>query len=105
MEEKKKKSEKLTFEEALSQLEKIAERLEEGDLGLDDSITAFEKGVNLVKFCREKLDEAEKKIEILQKGEEEKDGKKLRTLKKRKVKTDDESGELDDSEDIQGSLL
>ncbi|MCU0821751.1 MAG: exodeoxyribonuclease VII small subunit, partial [Spirochaetes bacterium] len=74
MEEKKKKTDKLTFEEALSDLEKIAERLEDGQLGLDDSIAAFEKGVNLVKFCREKLEEADRNFEIIQKGEDDKDG-------------------------------
>ena len=105
LEEKKKKSDKLTFEEALSELEKIAERLEEGELGLDDSIAAFEKGVNLVKFCQEKLEEAERKIEILQKGDNEKDGRKGKTVKKKKVKTDEDTGEIDDSDDLQGSLL
>ena len=105
MEEKKKKTDKLTFEEALSELEKIAERLEEGELGLDDSIAAFEKGVSFVKFCQEKLEEAERKIEILQKVEDGNDGKKNKMVKKKKVKTDEDTGEMDDTGDLQGSLL
>ncbi len=46
MEEKKKLINKMTFEEALSELEEIAESLEEGTLGLDDSIVEFERGTN-----------------------------------------------------------
>src|SRR6056297_2198873 len=68
LEKKEKKQAKITFEEALAELETIASQLEEGTLGLDDSITRFEKGIELARFCQEKLEEAERKIEILQKG-------------------------------------
>ena len=60
----------MNFEKALKELEEIANSLEEGELSLDESIRQFEKGMQLSKFCRLKLDEAERKIEILQKGEE-----------------------------------
>lgn len=61
-----------SFELALEDLEQLVEQLESGDLPLEDSLAAFEKGVNLVKFCNQKLTEVEKKIELLVK---DKDGK------------------------------
>ncbi len=60
------------FESALEDLELIVEQLETGELSLEDSLTAFEKGVGLVKLCNQKLSEVEKKIELLVK---DKDGK------------------------------
>src|SRR5262245_2977571 len=60
------------FESALEDLEQVVERLESGELSLEDSLAAFEKGVGLVKFCNQKLNEAEKKVELLVK---DKDGK------------------------------
>jgi exodeoxyribonuclease VII small subunit len=58
------------FEAALEELEQVVERLESGDLSLEDSLAAFEKGVGLVKFCNEKLTEVEKKVELLVKDKE-----------------------------------
>jgi exodeoxyribonuclease VII small subunit len=58
------------FESALEELESVVEQLESGDLSLEDSLAAFEKGVGLVKYCNEKLCEVEKKIEILIKDKE-----------------------------------
>src|ERR1044071_5091320 len=54
-----------TFEASLSQLETIVKKLEEGDLPLDESLKLFEKGVALSRECRERLNEAERRIEIL----------------------------------------
>ncbi|MBI3062380.1 MAG: exodeoxyribonuclease VII small subunit [Deltaproteobacteria bacterium] len=51
------------FETALEELEKVVERLESGELSLEDSLAAFEEGVRLVKYCNQKLTEVEKKIE------------------------------------------
>lgn len=56
---------KMSFEKALSELEETVEKLEKGDLSLDESLGLFEKGVGLAKFLRGELDKAEKKIEIL----------------------------------------
>jgi exodeoxyribonuclease VII small subunit len=53
------------FESALAELESVVEQLESGDLSLEDSLTVFEKGVGLVKYCNQKLTEVEEKIEIL----------------------------------------
>lgn len=60
--------EEKTFEENLKELEDIATKLESGDLGLDDAIKEFEKGIKLSKECSNKLDKAEKKINILVQG-------------------------------------
>jgi exodeoxyribonuclease VII small subunit len=68
----KKEQEKKKFEEAIEELEKVVERLESGELSLEDSLAAFEEGVGLVKFCNQRLTEVEKKIELLVK---DKDGK------------------------------
>ena len=57
---------RLTFEEALQQLETIAEQIEEGKIGLEESITKYEQGMALVKQCREILSAAEQKIQPLQ---------------------------------------
>ena len=74
----KKESAPKNFEGALAELEEVVEQLESGDLPLDDSLAAFEKGVGLVKFCNQKLNEVEKKVELLLK---DKDGRlQLTTL-------------------------
>jgi exodeoxyribonuclease VII small subunit len=59
---------KKTFENALSQLESIVARLENGDLPLEDSLKLFEEGIKLSRFCNQKLNEAQKKVEVLLKG-------------------------------------
>lgn len=58
------------FESALEELEQVVEQLESGELSLEDSLSAFEKGVGLVRFCNQKLNEVEKKIEMLVKDKE-----------------------------------
>ena len=55
----------LKFEEAIADLEQVVEQLESGDLSLEDSLAAFEKGVGLVRYCNQKLSEVEKKVELL----------------------------------------
>ncbi len=54
---------KLTFEEALKNLEVIAEQIEQGKIGLEESITKYEEGMALVKQCRDILSKAEQKIQ------------------------------------------
>jgi len=58
------------FEDALNKLEKIVSRLEDGDISLEESLKFFEEGIRLSRFCNDKLDEAEKRVEILLKGKE-----------------------------------
>lgn len=55
------------YEEALTQLEHITERLEKGDLTLEEALSFYEEGVRLVKICSKMLDQAEGKIKILAK--------------------------------------
>lgn len=55
----------LKFEVALARLEEIVRRLEQGESTLDEALLLFEEGVKLARFCNEKLDEAEAKIEIM----------------------------------------
>lgn len=58
-----------TFEQSLKELEQVVLELEKGDLTLDKAIENFEKGIQLSKACGKKLDEAEKKINVLVKKE------------------------------------
>jgi len=55
----------LDFEAAMRDLEEIVERLEHGDLPLEESLAAFERGVKLTRSCQTALKEAEQKVEIL----------------------------------------
>jgi exodeoxyribonuclease VII small subunit len=71
------------FETALKKLEEVVRRLEGGELSLDDSIKAFEEGVKLAGFCSKKLNEAEKRVELLLK---QKDG----TFSREKFRLDEE---------------
>ncbi len=56
---------RLTFEEAQRELEQIVERLESGQAGLDEAIALWERGEELYRLCRGKLDAAEGRIEEL----------------------------------------
>jgi len=56
------------FEDALNKLEKIVSKLEDGDIPLEESLKLFEEGIRLSRLCNQKLEEAEKRVEILMKG-------------------------------------
>ena len=62
----------LAFEEAMERLETIVSKLERGDLALDDSLEAFEKGASYVELCQKKLVSAEMRIEKIMKTKEDK---------------------------------
>ncbi len=64
----------MPFEEALKRLEAIVRDLEGGELPLEESLRIFEEGVRLTRHCARKLDEAERKVEILLK---DKKGKRV----------------------------
>ena len=53
------------FEAAIAELETIVKKLEEGDLALEQSLALYERGVQLSRFCHAQLEQAEKRIEIL----------------------------------------
>ena len=53
------------FEGAIAELESIVRKLEEGDLALEQSLARYERGVQLSRFCHGRLEEAERRIEVL----------------------------------------
>ncbi|MCC6230420.1 MAG: exodeoxyribonuclease VII small subunit [Phycisphaerales bacterium] len=55
----------LSFEESLAQLEAIVEKIEGGEVGLESALEEYERGVSLLKRCRDVLDRAEQKVEEL----------------------------------------
>lgn len=62
------KKDELNFEQAIQEMEEIAEKLEKGQISLEESILAYERGVELKKICTDRLKEAEGRIEILSKA-------------------------------------
>ena len=59
-----------SFESAMEQLETLVSRMESGDLSLEESLKAFERGVHLTRFCQDQLQKAELKVqELSSKGE------------------------------------
>jgi exodeoxyribonuclease VII small subunit len=94
-----------TFEASLSNLEKIVRRLEEGDLPLEESLKLFEDGVRLSRECQERLNQAERRIEVLLKDEngnpalnviEREDAEESQPKIKRRIRFEDESDEEED---------
>ncbi len=59
------KNNNFNFEEKLQDLERLVTRMEDGNLGLEDSLKAFEDGVKLVKECQQALEAAEQKVKVL----------------------------------------
>ncbi|AKS38859.1 exodeoxyribonuclease VII small subunit [Anoxybacillus gonensis] len=55
----------MTFEEAMSKLEEIVQKLEEGDVPLEEAIHFFQEGMKLSKFCHDKLQQVEKQMEFI----------------------------------------
>ena len=60
--------EKMSFEQAITRIDEIVKTLEKGDAPLEQSLTLFEEGTKLIKFCGKLLDGAEQKVVKLQKG-------------------------------------
>ncbi len=61
----------MDFEKKLSRLEEIVEKMESGDLQLDDSLKLFEEGVKLSRDCNQELDKAEQKVKLLLKVDDD----------------------------------
>ncbi|MGB5440070.1 MAG: exodeoxyribonuclease VII small subunit [Gammaproteobacteria bacterium] len=61
----KKSTESPGFEQSLKELETLVEKMEQGELSLEDSLSHFERGVQLSRACQKALKEAEQKVEIL----------------------------------------
>jgi len=68
-----KSSEPFDFEQALSELEALVERMEQGELSLEQSLKDFERGIELTRACQGALKEAEQKVQLLssKNGEDE----------------------------------
>lgn len=56
------------FESALAELEKIVAQMESGKLGLEDSLTAYGRGAELLNFCHEAISRAEQQVQVLEGG-------------------------------------
>ena len=67
---KKQEKTSVDFESALEKLEKIVEAMESEELSLDDSLKKYQEGIELIRLCSEKLQAAEKKIEVVVKEQE-----------------------------------
>jgi len=65
------KTDSINFEKTLAELEQLVEKMEQGDLSLEESLKYFERGILLTKTCQQALSKAEQKVRILL----EKDGK------------------------------
>ena len=61
----------ISFEEALKDLEKIVEDLNNGDMELEKAITAYEKGIQLKNICEERLKNAQERIQLIQNKKQE----------------------------------
>ena len=57
---------KMSFEDAMKELEKLVDSLDKGDVSLDKAIAAYDRGSQLKEFCEKKLNEAKMKIETIQ---------------------------------------
>ncbi|MCE2999768.1 MAG: exodeoxyribonuclease VII small subunit [Betaproteobacteria bacterium] len=57
-----------SFESALAELEKIVEAMEEGRMPLEESLTAYKRGADLLKFCQSRLQDAQQQVKILENG-------------------------------------
>jgi exodeoxyribonuclease VII small subunit len=58
-----------TFEAAIAELDQLVEKMESGQLPLEESLTAYQRGTELLKFCEGVLKDAEQKIKVLDAGE------------------------------------
>ena len=63
------KQNEMSFEEALKRLEALVRKLEAGDVALAASLSAFEEGIALVRYCTEQIESAEQRVKILLDGE------------------------------------
>lgn len=79
----------LSFEKALAELEKIVERMETGELSLEQALAAHKRGLELARFCQQRLEAAQQQVKVLE-------GEVLKPLEVR-VRSE-ESGEGEDGE-------
>jgi exodeoxyribonuclease VII small subunit len=83
------------FEEHLTQLETVVERLERGDLTLDESVRLFEEGMKLSQACKAELEQAEGRIQVLVAGK----GGAMQTAELETDEQDSEEAEPDEEDE------
>jgi exodeoxyribonuclease VII small subunit len=79
------KSPELSFEKALAELEKIVSRMEGGELSLEQALAAHKRGLELARFCQQRLESAQQQVKVLE-------GDVLKPLEKVSATAEDESG-------------
>jgi exodeoxyribonuclease VII small subunit len=103
----------MPFDKALARLEEIVGEMENNNLPLEKAMEAYEEGVYLVKHCRDKITEAEAKVEMLERDNSKsaqgndstgRGGKNSR-VKKKQVEISEENDEPVVSDKVQGTLL
>ena len=62
---------KMSFEDAMKELEKLVDSLDKGDVSLEEAISAYDRGSQLKEYCEKKLNEAKMKIETIQSSDKE----------------------------------
>ena len=77
---KKSEIEKISFEEALEELEAIINRLESGEVPLDETISLYDRGSKLKEFCENKLQSAEEKIQKISKKQSDSEGFEIENI-------------------------
>ena len=98
----KEKDSDIKFEKALAELKGIVGKLEGGDLELDESLRLFERGVKLIQVCSKRLDDAQRRVDVVVKSKEGK--RMLREFEEGEGKggndfEDEEEGELEEEEE------
>lgn len=102
------KQKQQTFESSLGKLEEIVTQLEDGDLSLEESLKLFEDGVKLSRECQERLDQAERRIEVLLKDKngnptlqpiEKDDFGEAKTKVKKRIVFSNDDDENDDNDE------
>jgi exodeoxyribonuclease VII small subunit len=68
LEHNEKNSESIVFEDALAEIDTIVEKLESGEIALDNSLEMFQRGMQLIDFCSKKLNDVEEKLKVLLEG-------------------------------------
>jgi exodeoxyribonuclease VII small subunit len=79
------KSSELSFEKALAELEKIVARMESGELSLEQALATHKRGLELARFCQQRLEAAQQQVKVLE-------GDVLKPLEKVSATAEDESG-------------
>ena len=98
---------KIDFEQALKKLEEITEKLEKGNLTLDESLKFFEEGIRLSRFCEKKLSDVENRIKILQSTDipEEEAKEEIKEEKNQDKEEKKEKKKKKEIEEIQEGIL